>query len=375
MPLPRTTTPSSPRRPSMTDVARAAGVSQKTVSRVVNEETNVSPASRNRVERAIADLGFRPNRAARALVTSRTRTIGLISSGSTLYGPTSLAVESEKAARNAGYSVSVVHTVTDDSDEVSEAVDVLTTQGVDGIIISRPTRTHQAIRSSGSDDVPVLSLSCRAANIDENWLQVGADERTGAKVATEHLLGLGHRTVWHVAGPQDWAASMNRQDGWREALAESGCAIPEPAVNDWSAASAYTTGLKLAERHDVTAVFCANDDMAIGLICGLEAAGLAVPHDVSVVGFDDVPLAPYQHVPLTTVHQDFGEVARQGMRRLVATLDGRSLPAPRASIPTHLVLRRTTAAPHADRGPVQGVASAERALAPVAKPVQDQEDD
>ncbi|MFI2104396.1 LacI family DNA-binding transcriptional regulator [Isoptericola sp. NPDC019693] len=339
------------RPPAMVDVARLAEVSQKTVSRVVNGEPNVSADVRERVQAAIEELGFRPNGAARALVTARSRVIGFVSTGSALFGPSQMAVGVEQAAREAGYAVAVVHTRSGDPSDVGDALDELAARGVDGIVVSEPADSLRPVHRTPAG-VPVLALEHRPEESDE-WILVGADDRAGARAATEHLLGLGHRTVWHVAGPQGWGTTQNRRIGWEEALVESGCPVPEVIRGDWSPASGYEAGVVLATRPDLTAVFVANDDMAIGLVRALERAGLSVPRDVSVVGFDDVAAAAYQHVPLTTVRQDFAEISRQGMRRLLAAIEGRPVPSRRTAVPVHLVVRDSTAAPHPDRGPVR----------------------
>jgi DNA-binding LacI/PurR family transcriptional regulator len=334
----------------MTDVARAANVSQKTVSRVVNGEPNVSDEVRARVQAAIDDLGFRPNGAARALVTARSRVIGFVSTGSTLFGPTSMAVGVEQAARDAGYTVAVVHTRSGDPLDIGEALDELASRGVDGIVVSEPADSLRPVRHT-PPGVPVLALEHRP-EANDDWILVGADDRQGARAATEHLLALGHRTVWHVGGPEGWGTTHNRRSGWQDALEESGCAVPDVIHGDWTVGSGYEAGLLLASRPDVTAVFVANDDMAIGLVRALERGGLDVPGDVSVVGFDDIAVASYLHVPLTTVRQDFGEIARQGMRRLLAEIEGRPVASRRSAVQVTLVVRESTAPPHPDRTPV-----------------------
>lgn len=343
----------STRPPSMVDVARAAQVSQKTVSRVVNREPNVSPEVRSRVLEAIASLGFRPNSAARALVTNRTRTIGMVSIGSSLLGPASIVDGVEKAARGAGYSLTLVRTASGGADDIGAAMDALVAQGVEAIVISEPADSLQRIGHS-VPGIPVLAVEHRE-NEDDDWILVGADTWGGARSATEHLLGLGHRTVWHVAGPDGWGTSENRVDGWRAALLESGCAVPDVVRGDWTASSGYEIGLSLATRDDLTAVFAANDDMAVGLVHAFERSGLSVPDDVSVVGFDDIGTAGFLHTPLTTVRQDFAEIARQGMRRLIAAVEGRHVGSRQASVPVQLIIRESTARANPRRRTLTGL--------------------
>ncbi|EPJ41848.1 putative Lactose operon repressor [Streptomyces afghaniensis 772] len=164
-----------------------------------------------------------------------------------------------------------------------------------------------------------------------------------ARLATEHLLSLGHRTVWHVPGPQDWWAARDRLRGWREALAAAGAPEPPlPSPGDWSPASGYAAGRQLAELSDVTAVFAANDDMAIGALRAFADAGRAVPGDVSVVGYDDIPAAAYLFPPLTTVRQNFAAVADRAVDVLIALIEGRPAPAAQPGQAVELTVRAST---------------------------------
>lgn len=308
------------RGPGMTEVARAAGVSQKTVSRVVNGEPHVSPEVRDRVLRAVKELDYRPNNAARALLLGRYRRIGVVSLGSALYGPSALLVALERAMQRAGYSFAVAGTL--EGQSVSVAVEALLEQGVDGIVLSEPIDEGTPLRIGA--DVPVVSLGEGLEVTGGTSAVVGADGVAAARIATEHLLSLGHRTVWHIPGPQNWWAARDRLRGWREALAAAGAPEPPlPLEGDWSPASGYAAGRQLAELSDVTAVFAANDDMALGALRAFAEAGLSVPADVSVVGYDDIPAAAYLSPPLTTVRQNFPAVADRAVDVLVALIEGR----------------------------------------------------
>jgi DNA-binding LacI/PurR family transcriptional regulator len=331
------------RRPGSTDVARLAGVSQKTVSRVLNGEPYVKEEVRLRVQAAMRELGYRRNNAARALNSGRTQRIGVVCLGTALFGPSTQLVAIERALRSTGYSVSIVNTL--EGDTVAGAVDHLLEQGVDGIILSEPI-------DEGNDqpielDIPVLSFGRFPGLTARPILYTGGDGVRAGRTATEHLLDLGHRTVWHIAGPQRWWAARDRQEGWRQALAAAG--VPEPPVleGDWLPASGYAAGRELAANDDVTAIFVANDDMAIGLLRALAEAGRSVPGDVSVVGFDDIPSAAFQTPPLTTVPQDFDVHVARGITNLVTEIesptgDRASLPEPP---PLRVVIRHSTAAP------------------------------
>ncbi|QFY10412.1 LacI family DNA-binding transcriptional regulator [Nonomuraea phyllanthi] len=318
-----------PRRrpPGGTDVARLAGVSQKTVSRVMNGEPYVSEQVRERVLAAARELGYRRNTAARALHLGRFHRIGVAALGSSLYGPSSLLVALEREAREIGYALAVVNTLEGEGDAVMNAVESLLGQGVDAIVVSEPIDEGRALRVD--PDVPVLSFG-RLPGLDGPRVVVaGASGVEAGRRATEHLLGLGHATVWHVAGPRRWWAARDRARGWREALAAAGAAEPPALEGDWSPASGYAAGRVLAADPEVTAVFVANDDMAVGVLRALAEAGRAVPGDVSVVGMDDIPPAAYLSPPLTTIRQDFAAVARHGLALLVDEIERATSPGTR----------------------------------------------
>jgi DNA-binding LacI/PurR family transcriptional regulator len=333
-----------PRRPAGTDVAHRAGVSQKTVSRVMNDEPYVTEEVRLRVLAAARELGYRRNNVARALTSGRTRRIGVVSLGSPLYGPASMLIELERAARSTGYSLSIVTTFEGDPHGVAGAIDSLLTEGVDGIVLSEPIDEGENIRLDV--DIPVLSLGRFPGLAGPRVVITGVEGAAAGRVATEHLLGLGHRTVWHVAGPQRWWSARDRRDGWRSALHAAGIAEPPSIEGDWSPASGYAAGTRLARNPDVTAVFVANDDMAIGVMRAFAVAGRRVPEDVSVVGLDDIPTAAYLSPPLTTVRQDFGNLARDGLERLVRQIEddaGRDTTG--TPQPVCLIVRRSTTSP------------------------------
>ncbi|MET7334256.1 LacI family DNA-binding transcriptional regulator [Nonomuraea sp. NPDC005650] len=327
------------RPPSSTDVAALAGVSQKTVSRVLNGEPYVSEEVRERVLAAARELGYRRNAAARALHLGRFHRIGVASIGSSLYGPSSLLVALERRAREIGYAFTV--SFTGEGDGVSNAVDSLLAQGVDAVVVSDPMDVGQELRID--PDVPVLSFRPIPGLDGPRVVVTGPSGVDAGRQATEHLLRLGHATVRHVAGPHRWWAARDRARGWREALAAAGAPEPPVLEGDWSPASGYAAGRVLAADPEVTAVFAANDDMAIGVLRALAEAGRAVPGEVSVVGMDDIPAAAYLSPPLTTVRQDFEALARHGLALLAAEIERSSGgPAP-GDLPAHLVVRGSTA--------------------------------
>lgn len=345
--------------PRSVDVARLAGVSQKTVSRVFNDEPYVSADVRRRVLEAAEQLGYRRNNAARALASGRTRSIGVVTLGTALYGPASLLMGVERVVRDTGYALRVVNTMEGDPAGISGAVDSLLDQGVDGIVISEPIDEQMGDEAASLRSlrvaVPVLVIGAPPPVTAPTVLTAGDGADLMARTATEHLLALGHTTVHHLAGPQRWYAARDRLEGWRAALTAQGRDVPPVVAGDWSAASGYAAGREFAEDTGVTAVFAANDDMAIGLIRALTEAGRRVPEDVSVAGFDDIPVAAYVTPPLTTVRQPFDAVAQEGLKRLVHAIENpKADPMASSGPPVDLVVRASTAPPPGRKTPARG---------------------
>ncbi|WP_149085953.1 MULTISPECIES: LacI family DNA-binding transcriptional regulator [Microbacterium] len=321
----------------MATVAARAGVSGQTVSRVVNGSPRVDPATRARVEAAMAELGYRPHRAARALRTGRSHTLGLVVTTLATVGNSRMLQAAAEAAAERGYALTVVTA----ADGVDSAFARLADQGVDGALVLNEA---SALVPSAT---PPLGLRLVIVDAPEGAgaAVVHSDHAAGAAAATRHLLSLGHETVHHLAGPADSFAAAERERGWRTALADAGLVPPEIVRGDWTADSGFAAGTAL---RGASAVFCANDQMALGLLRAVAESGRAVPGDVSVVGFDDVPEAANFLPPLTTVRQDFTTLAHRAVTALVAAVESASADAPAGSapaviVPTHLVERSSTA--------------------------------
>ncbi|BEL02520.1 LacI family DNA-binding transcriptional regulator [Actinoplanes sichuanensis] len=326
------------RSPAMTDVARLAGVSHQTVSRVLNDHPNVKEQTRIRVRAAIAELGYRPNRAARALVTGRSQLIGVVARNSTLFGPATMLSEFEQAAADAGFAVSVGSVRELDRSSISAVVDRHLDQRVAGLVVIANTASATEALAEIPEDLPVVFIDGDPAS---GRPLVTVDQVAGARAATRHLLDAGHETVWHVSGPTDWFDSAGRIQGWRQTLEEAGAEVPPLLSADWSAAEGYRTGQMLARMPEVTAIFTANDHLALGILRALHERGRRVPHDVSVVGFDDVPEAAYFIPPLTTVRQAFGDVARAALSLLLGQMKDDSGMADQIVVPPQLIIRES----------------------------------
>jgi DNA-binding LacI/PurR family transcriptional regulator len=333
----------------MSDVARLAGVSHQTVSRVINGSPHVRPETRNKVETAMRELDYRPNRVARALVTGRSHTLGVVSFDTTLYGPASTLLGIERAAHEAGYFIIVASLKALNRSSVADAVDRLRRHGVDGVLVITAVQDAADALLNPPNDIPLVAVE---AGPDEAVPVIEVDQYAGAALATRHLLELGHRTVWHIAGPPEFLESNQRLAGWRDTLEGAGAEPPPHLTGDWSARAGYELGQRLARTRELTAVFVANDQMALGVLRAMQEAGRRVPEDVSVVGFDDIPESAYLMPPLTTVRQDFDELGARALQLLLQMIDHGEDRQPQPRVPPRLVIRGSTAlltAPRCDR--------------------------
>lgn len=317
------------------DVARLAGVSTQTVSRVINDHPHIRDETRERVRQAMATLGYRVNNAARALGTRTTRTLGVIVSDAALYGPAAGVAALDAAARGAGRWIATAYADAADPASVTGAAERLLAQGVDGLILLAPHRGGLAALDAAGVGVPVAALHTGA----------GADRQAGgARLAAEHLLSLGHRRIAVLSGPDDWLEASARDAGTDRALTAAAVAPAARWHGDWSAESGAARASDLAprvRRGEVTAVAVANDQMALGLIAGLRAEGARVPDDVSVTGFDDNPDAAFYLPGLTTVRLDLAGEAERVVGAVLAAEDA-GTPAP-----AELIVRASTATPRA----------------------------
>jgi len=334
------------RPPVLADVARAAGVSVPTVSRVLTGSTPVSEKTRFLVKAAINELGYRPNEAARALVRGRQSMVGVITGNTTRFGYAGTIQGIEEAAQAAGFLVAITVVVSDRPADVEAAVNLMLGQPLAGVIVlDFDAQGRQALLAL-PETVPIAAVTSSPEGRPVR--RVLFDDRKGGREATEYLLGLGHRTVHHVEVPGSGRPS-GRMVGWREALVAAGAWVPEVVMTDWTSQSGYEAGLILARTPGVTAVLCGNDEIAFGVMKALQVSGLRVPDDVSVVGFDDHPHAALWSPRLTTMAQDFVQLGASVFEqllgdRVVADRVAPIAPAP-AAPPPHLVIRESTAPP------------------------------
>ena len=246
----------------------------------------------------------------------------LVASPASLFGPASSIDAIEKAARDAGYFVTVAHAASLDPAAIEAALEQLSAQAVDGIVVVAPQQRIQDAMDAMSVRVPSITLHGAGTAADHG---VFVDQLEGARLATRHLLAAGHTRIAHLSGPGDWSEARARREGFLQEMEAAGA---DPVVSrdgDWTAASGAEIGAELLADATITAVFSSNDQMALGAMFAAQRAGRRVPEDVAVVGFDDIPEAAYLLPPLTTVRQDFRELGRRCVARLVAEIEGSEL--------------------------------------------------
>jgi LacI family transcriptional regulator len=337
-------TANSHQAPTIKDVARLAGVSHMTVSRVVSGSGPVRSATRARVDRAAAELGYAPNVLARGLASRRTGVVGFLASDISNPYIAELARAIHRYADEVGYVVNML--VTDyDRGREQRALDMLVRRRVDGMLVGPPaTEVDDRIRAIAERGLPVVAVARR---LDHRRIpEVTPRVTESSYAATVHLLDLGHRRIGYIAGSPRVGVGRAKIDGYRAAMAERGIAFdPELLVHsDMTVRDAYSTaGLLLRRRPRPSAVMGATDTIAIGAMGAIEAAGLRIPDDVSVVGFDDTPFAETMHPPLTTVAQPTYELGRVGARVLFdAIAGGVPDPTPRIALDCALLIRGST---------------------------------
>jgi len=318
----------------MADVAMAAGVSHQTVSRVLNDSPLVKDGTRDRVLAAIVELGYRRNNAARMLATNRSGRIGMISAHLGLYGPSTIAVAVQDAGHQAGYQVSLVMVSDFGADTLRAAVERLLDEAVEAIVVAVAHRA--ALDRALSLELPIPLVIAQGVSHGQP-MAAGIDQVAGGVLATEHLLDLGHLHVAHLTGPLDWIEAGQRRAGWQLAHERRGL-LPGPELTgDWTARSGYEAGMRIADDPDVSAVFVANDTMALGLLRAMQQTGRRVPDELSVVGFDNIPEAAYLWPALTTVNQELDQLGQRAVELTLRALGGEQDPAADLILPTLLV--------------------------------------
>ncbi len=327
---------------TLNDVAEASGVSHQTVSRVINGSPQVAERTRARVLSVIAELGYRPNTAARQLVTGTSTTVGIISFGTHYYGPAQMVRELERALKDRGYGFALASIDSLELREIESALRELERHRVAGLILVTPLLEVQ-LRDIQSlcNNLPFVMIDApRGAKLPS----VLFDQAYGSELATAHLLGLGHRDICEISGPLSWSGALERHRAWLITLERAGVIPGRSVEGDWTAAGGYRAAQELlAANEPFTALVVGNDQMALGALAALREADVRVPEDVSVVGFDDVPEARFYNPPLSTVRQDFELLGQQSAAAILDFIETPERTPAQFLLQPELVVRPSTA--------------------------------
>lgn len=324
---------------TLKDVARYANVSIKTVSRVVNNQSEISPETRARVQSAIQELGYQPNILARSLVNRRSNTIAAVASGIEYFGPSRTILGIERQADEFGYSL-VLNLIPEGEDgNVKAILDELVARRVEGIVWAVPQigeNRRWVLQDNLKQLPPIVFLSMETR---PGLSIIAVENRTGAKLAVQHLLEQGRRKIGIITGPLTWWEARERFGGWQEALAEAGLDAPSTmsVEGDWSPASGGSAVQVLLARHpEMDALFASNDQMALGALGVLHRAGKHIPGDIAVVGFDNIPESAFFLPPLTTIYQQVIEIGREAVKELHTQIDARRRQESKPTLMAHL---------------------------------------
>lgn len=330
----------APRRANIYDVAKLAGVSHQTVSRVLNGHPGIRPTTRERVELAAKELNYQPSMAARALVTKSTKMLGFLVGDTSLFGPAGWLSVLERQARHAGYYAVTITVKNDRPDTWADPLDHLRRLGVEGVICVAIKPAALRMVSAVCPNVPIVGIDSDGL---DGVTTVGIDNHAGAKAATDYLISLGHREILHMSGPHDSSDANQRLSGYLDAITAANLK-PHVVNGDWSIDTGHRLGLEIDfDRTGITAVFAANDHLALGLMKALRTRGISVPQQVSIVGFDDIPEARFFDPALTTVIQEFNLIGEAAIEQLIYLLAGLKAPKSKAKVP-QLAIRESTRA-------------------------------
>ncbi|MFD2841589.1 LacI family DNA-binding transcriptional regulator [Populibacterium corticicola] len=328
--------------PVIADVAKRAGVSVPTVSRVLSGTTRVSPERHARVLKAIEELGYRPNGAAQALARGDQAMIAVFTSSITWYGYASTIHGIEKAAREAGYLITIAVVEATSPAQVAAAINQVLGQPLAGAVVLEYDPAGVAVLAALPEWLPTVAAAAGGVKATDRS-HAYMDDEVAAAQATRYLLDLGHKTVHHIAIPSAGSESA-RTLGWRRALRDRGISTPEIVVSDWAPMAGYDAARRLLQSNDATAILCGNDDIAIAAAKAARDCGLSVPDDLSLIGFDDQPLSAMWDPPLTTIRQDFANLGREAFKLLISDRAGEPQ---NIRIVPDLVVRGSTAPPPA----------------------------
>src|SRR6266446_1720540 len=330
-----------PKAATLKDVAARSDVSYQTVSRVVNGSLHVKPETRARVTEAMEALRYRPNNAARHLVSRQSMIIGCVSSIS-FYGPARIMVSVEMTAKKHGYNVMFSELPEASLETVQRAIDELCDRQVDGIVFLIPLQLEMNFIRSICQHVPFIAID---VDLGPRLPIVMVDQARGARLAVEHVTKLGHRKIAFICGPSQWRAAKLRTQGWMKALKRANLSPGPMFEGDWSAKSGYLAALELIRHHrgNFTALVTANDHMALGALSAFHENGIEVPDEISVIGYDGMPESEFYQPSLTTIYQDFAALGVMSVEFLLRMIKQPGTSPQRFILRPVLVPRKSTA--------------------------------
>jgi LacI family transcriptional regulator len=327
--------------PTLADVAKIAGVSPMTASRALNDRPDVSPEKRDLVLRVAADIGYVANRSAQKLSGGSNGIIGIITPMLDNQFASELILGVGRAARSVGYET-LVYTIFDEDRHAHRSLISLLQQFADGVVAILP-RDSTYFETLAAAHVPVVFIDQRGSL--SNFPSISVDSYGGAVLAVEHLAGLGHKRIAFISGDESIEGVKDRRRAYQDTLERLGLACESDLLEtgDLSQLKAFEAASRLLNlANPPTAIFAANDLSAFGVIAAVREAGLRVPDDVSVIGFDDIPMAVQVHPPLTTIRQPFQQMARAAVNTLLANIKGSDNSTVRMTAPAELVVRDST---------------------------------
>jgi DNA-binding LacI/PurR family transcriptional regulator len=310
---------------------------------VINNGDYIKEDTRARVQAAMTALGYVPNAAARALVTSKTKIIGILVSDIVYYGPAGMMHAMEKEARRGGYFAISTSVDPFDGESIAQGIEHLRHLGIEGLVVITPQSDSVQAVERLVTNIPVVFID--SPNNSEE-LSAELDNYSGAKRATEHLISLGHKSIVHVTGPMGWFDAAPRVRGYQDAMKNSNLDT-RIIEGDWTVPTGYEIGKNLdLDSNQTTAIFAANDHLALGLMRALRQRGYKIPERVSIIGFDDVPEAAYYEPPLTTMRPDFAELGRVAMEKMVGRINREATVSAVTPVPELIVRESTAIAPN-----------------------------
>ena len=328
--------------PTIADIAKKSGFSASTVSRVINDSANVELRTRKKIQKIIDELDYRPSHIARGLVTGRMNLVAFIIGDRWNPYYAELASAAEEELNSAGYLEVMCYTNYQKEKE-EHYIEAAITYGFAGLVILTVPQSEKVIKQLKRNICPVVLVNRYLNSLDTDF--VSSDNYEGGCIATRHLIEMGHRRIYHVAGPQDSTASHDRLRGFRDTMGQAGLSITdEVAFGDLRTDSGYRIGQHLvAVRPEITAAYVANDMMATGVVRAYVEAGKRIPEDFSIVGYDDSQIAVSGEVKLTTVNQHHLEMGKAAVDLILRRIDNPQDPFRRIILRPTLVKRSSVA--------------------------------